>query len=72
MWLGEGGIAEQIESLGAGEAASISEAAAASTPLKRFLTPEEIASCICFVASPRASAVTGAEFVVDGGISQAM
>ena len=72
MWLGADGIAAQLEGLGAGEAASIAEGAATSTPLKRFLTPEEIASCICFVASPRASAVTGTEFVVDGGVTQTM
>ncbi len=72
MWLGEEGIAAQLHGLGAGEAASIAEGAAASTPMKRFLTPEEIASCICFVASPRASAVTGTEFVVDGGVTQTM
>ncbi len=72
IWLGEGGVAQQLEALGVGEAATIAEATAASTPLQRFLTPEEVASCICFVASPRASAVTGAEFVVDGGITQTM
>ena len=72
MWLGADGIAAQVEALGAGDAASIAEDAASSTPLKRFLTPEEIANCICFVASPRASAVTGTELVVDGGITDSM
>ena len=51
---------------------AIADSTAASTPLGRFLTPEEVASCICFVASPRASAVTGAEFVVDGGLTTTM
>lgn len=72
MWLGDGGIAALLEVLGEGDAATIAEGAAASTPLGRFLTPEEIASCICFVASPRASAVTGTEFVVDGGLTSTM
>ena len=72
MWLGPDGTAARLEGLGAGDAAAIAEGAANSTPLKRFLAPEEIANCICFVASPRASAVTGAEFVVDGGITQTM
>jgi len=72
MWLGSDGIASQISALGEGVPAAIAEATAAATPLGRFLTPEEIASCICFVASPLASAVTGAEFVVDGGVTQTM
>jgi NAD(P)-dependent dehydrogenase (short-subunit alcohol dehydrogenase family) len=72
MWLGPEGVASQISALGEGEPGAIAEATAASTPLGRFLTPEEIASCICFVASPRASAVTGTEFVVDGGITPTM
>jgi NAD(P)-dependent dehydrogenase (short-subunit alcohol dehydrogenase family) len=72
MWLGTDGVAAKLETLGAGDAASVAEAAAMSTPLQRFLTPEEIANCICFVVSPRASAVTGTEFVVDGGLTPSM
>ncbi|MGQ5524779.1 SDR family NAD(P)-dependent oxidoreductase [Chitinimonas sp. PSY-7] len=35
--------------------------------LKRWGTPEEIVSCIDFLASPSASFVTGANFLIDGG-----
>jgi NAD(P)-dependent dehydrogenase (short-subunit alcohol dehydrogenase family) len=72
MWLGSEGVASQIAAWGDGDAEAIAAATAASTPFGRFLTPEEIASCICFMASPRASAVTGAELVVDGGITPTM
>jgi NAD(P)-dependent dehydrogenase (short-subunit alcohol dehydrogenase family) len=72
MWLGAEGVASQIAAWGDGDAEAIAAATAASTPFGRFLTPEEIASCICFMASPRASAVTGAELVVDGGITPTM
>jgi NAD(P)-dependent dehydrogenase (short-subunit alcohol dehydrogenase family) len=72
MWLGPDGIAHQIAQMAGGEPESISSGAAADTPMKRFLTPEEIADCVCFVASTRASAVTGTEFVVDGGITPTM
>ncbi len=36
--------------------------------LKRFLTPAEVASMVVYVASPRASGVTGAALRVDGGV----
>lgn len=36
-------------------------------PLRRFGSPEEIANCVVFLASPRAAFVTGACWIVDGG-----
>jgi len=35
--------------------------------LKRFGTPEDIASAVVFVASPRASFITATVLTVDGG-----
>ena len=36
--------------------------------IKRFATPEEVASLVAYVASPLASATTGASLRVDGGV----
>jgi len=72
MWLGDDGIASQVSAIKGTAASEIIDETAASTPMKRILDPEEIANCICFVCSPRASAVTGAEFVVDGGLTPTM
>jgi NAD(P)-dependent dehydrogenase (short-subunit alcohol dehydrogenase family) len=36
--------------------------------IKRFATPEEVASLVIYVASPLASAITGAALRVDGGV----
>lgn len=36
--------------------------------IKRFATPDEIASLVAYVASPLASATTGAALRVDGGV----
>ncbi len=38
-------------------------------PLKRFGKPEDIAELVAFLASDRASFVTGAEYNIDGGVN---
>ncbi|TAM90988.1 3-oxoacyl-ACP reductase [bacterium] len=41
---------------------------AANTPLRRVITPQEVADAVLFFASPWARAVTGQNLVVDGGL----
>ena len=69
MWLGDGGIATQLAALDHGTAKEIADATAANTPLRRFLEPTEIAAAILFLVSPIASAITGVDLVVDGGLT---
>jgi NAD(P)-dependent dehydrogenase (short-subunit alcohol dehydrogenase family) len=40
----------------------------AETPLRRFGTPDEVASVAVMLASDEATYITGAEFHIDGGI----
>jgi NAD(P)-dependent dehydrogenase (short-subunit alcohol dehydrogenase family) len=61
-WVGDGGLADQQ-----GDRAEILAKVGAGRPLGRLATPEEIASVIVFLASERASYVTGAAWSVDGG-----
>ena len=62
-WLGEGGLADQQ----GGDREEILRRVGAGRPLGRLARPEEIAAVIVFLASDRASYVTGAAWSADGG-----
>jgi len=68
LWLGEHGVAETIgQATGAG-AESVRAQAVASMPTGRFTTPQEVAAIVAFLASPLTGNVTGANWVIDGGL----
>jgi len=61
-WLGEGGLADQQ-----GNREEVLAKVGAGRPLGRLAEPEEIAAVTAFLASERASYVTGAAWSADGG-----
>jgi pimeloyl-ACP methyl ester carboxylesterase len=68
LWLGEGGVAETVgEATGAGPDA-VRDAAIADMPTGRFTSPREVATVVTLLASPRTANVTGANWVIDGGL----
>ena len=44
------------------------EKMAAAIPLRRLAKPQEVAASVIHLLSPAAGFITGAEFVIDGGL----
>jgi NAD(P)-dependent dehydrogenase (short-subunit alcohol dehydrogenase family) len=68
LWLGEHGVAETVGKATGVDADTIREAAAGAIATGRFTTPEEVAALVTMLASGRVSNVTGANYVIDGGL----
>jgi NAD(P)-dependent dehydrogenase (short-subunit alcohol dehydrogenase family) len=66
-WLGEGGLADQQAARTGESRDEVLAAVGAGRPLGRLAEPEEIASVVAFLCSPRSSYVTGAAWSADGG-----
>ncbi|HTX09133.1 MAG TPA: SDR family oxidoreductase [Solirubrobacteraceae bacterium] len=68
LWLGTSGMAETVGRATGLGAEAIRAQATASMPTGRFTTPEEVATIVTMLASPRMANVTGANWVIDGGL----
>jgi NAD(P)-dependent dehydrogenase (short-subunit alcohol dehydrogenase family) len=68
LWLGDHGVAETFAKTSGVDADTIRETAAAATATGRFSTPEEVATLVTMLASARIANVTGANYVIDGGL----
>src|SRR5215216_2526099 len=71
LWLGEHGVAETVAQATGVDAETAREAVVASIggfATGRFTTPEEVATLVTVLASARTGNVTGANYVIDGGL----
>jgi 3-oxoacyl-[acyl-carrier protein] reductase len=66
-WLGDGGLADQQAARTGRTKEEVLAAVGGGRPLGRLAEPEEIASVVAFLCSPRSSYVTGAAWSADGG-----
>jgi NAD(P)-dependent dehydrogenase (short-subunit alcohol dehydrogenase family) len=68
LWLGDRGVAATVARAGGGDAAAVAQNQAELAPTRRFTEPEEVADLVVLLAGERAGNVTGADFVIDGGL----
>jgi 3-oxoacyl-[acyl-carrier protein] reductase len=70
LWMGDGGMADQLAKLRGMSREEALEKQRAAVPIGRFASEEEIASVVVFLCSERASYVAGAAWSTDGGTVQ--
>jgi len=71
LWLGKGGVADTVAKATGVDAETAQKNVIASIggfATGRFTTPEEVATLVVFLASERTGNVTGANYVIDGGL----
>jgi NAD(P)-dependent dehydrogenase (short-subunit alcohol dehydrogenase family) len=72
LWLGDQGVAATVGNAAGIAPAAVREQAAAGIASRRFSTPREVATLVALLASPRSANVTGANYVIDGGLVKTM
>jgi NAD(P)-dependent dehydrogenase (short-subunit alcohol dehydrogenase family) len=68
LWLGKNGVAATVGRATGADPAAVREQAIAAIPTGRFSKPEEVATLVALLASPRTANVTGANYIIDGGL----
>lgn len=68
LWLGDNGVAATIAQASGGQSDAVAKRAASDAVTGRFTRPQEVADLVLLLASDRAGNVTGADFVIDGGL----
>jgi NAD(P)-dependent dehydrogenase (short-subunit alcohol dehydrogenase family) len=71
LWLGDHGVAATVAAANGVDADTARKTVVAGIggfATGRFTTPEEVATLVTVLASPRTANVTGANYVIDGGL----
>ena len=72
LWNGEHGVAHTVGKSADLAPGDVAAQAAAAMPTGRFSTPEEVATLVVLLSSPRLANVNGASFVIDGGMQPSL
>jgi NAD(P)-dependent dehydrogenase (short-subunit alcohol dehydrogenase family) len=68
LWLGDEGVAATVAGASGGDPGDVAAEVAKQSVTGRFTHPDEVADLVVFLASGRSGNVTGADFVIDGGL----
>jgi NAD(P)-dependent dehydrogenase (short-subunit alcohol dehydrogenase family) len=68
LWLGDAGVAQTVSQATGAKPDEVASQAASQMVLGRFTQPSEVADIVLFLASDRTANITGADFVIDGGL----
>ena len=69
LWLADGGVASLVSQASGLDPKAVAAAAVLGSATGRFTHPQEVADLVVFLSGGRAANVTGADFVIDGGLT---
>ena len=68
LWLGTGGVAQTVSAATGAQPADVASQAASQLATGRFTEPAEVAGLVLFLAGDGGANITGADFIIDGGL----
>ncbi|MEU3342019.1 SDR family NAD(P)-dependent oxidoreductase [Streptomyces sp. NPDC002144] len=72
LWQGAGGVAATVGESRGVDPSEVARGAADQSVTGRFTRPEEVADLVLYLAGPAAANITGADFVIDGGLVESL
>ncbi|MER6375280.1 SDR family NAD(P)-dependent oxidoreductase [Streptomyces mirabilis] len=72
LWQGASGVAAAVGRSRGVDPREVARGAANQSVTGRFTRPSEVADLVLYLAGPRAANITGADFVIDGGLVESL
>jgi NAD(P)-dependent dehydrogenase (short-subunit alcohol dehydrogenase family) len=72
LWQGADGVAATVGQSRGVDPREVARGAANQSVTGRFTRPSEVADLVLYLAGPRAANITGADFVIDGGLVESL
>ncbi|MFD7877962.1 SDR family NAD(P)-dependent oxidoreductase [Streptomyces sp. NPDC059766] len=72
LWQGAGGVAAAVGRSRGVDPGEVARGAAGQSVTGRFSRPSEVADLVLYLAGPSAANITGADFVIDGGLVESL